>query len=692
VDQVDHYHGVPIADPYRWLEDDGSAEARGWIESQNALTAECLNGTPHRGQLRQRLGELVEYPRYYAFEWRAGYLLFRKNDGRQNQLVLWGQQGLEGTAEVLIDPNLFSPDGSIRITSAVLSKNGQYLGYGLSHGGVDWETYSVKEMATGRDLPERLECIKCSNIAWQGNGFYYSRFPPPSDRDRLFSARNECHQVWYHRVGTSQAVDRLVYEDPAHPSRLHMLATTEDEQFAVLSVFDREAGHPGNAVYLVDAGAPGVSRPIVTGFEDEFRLVGSEAGRLIFHTNHQAPNWRVVLIDPSPTESVNWIELIPEQSDSLEMVTAAGNKLFLSYRRHGSRRIYVADRGGNLERELSMPGEGLGGVFPADRQTTSVLWLFSSFTVPLTIYRYDLATGVSSVFKQSEVNFRPEDFETKQVFYSSQDGTQVPMFVVHRRYLELDAQSPALLAVYGGFGTAVGPLFDPLLIALLERGMVYAVPCLRGGGEYGEAWHRAGSREKKQNTFDDCAAAAEWLQANGYTSADRCALIGASNGGLTAAAVLAQRPELFKVVLPAFGVMDMLRFQRFTIGSNWTSEYGSSDDPAMFPILLAYSPLHNIRPGVRYPATLVSTADHDDRIVPAHSYKFVATLQALGEASNPYLLRVETGCGHGAVSLRMALDERADLYTFMLAQMPGFEWQSRTRSSSLFLSEVGGTS
>jgi prolyl oligopeptidase len=672
VEQVDDYHGIPVSDPYRWLEDDCSAERAAWINVQNALTADYLSRTPFRAEVRRRLEELVVHARYYAFDQRAGYVLFRKNDGLRNQLVLWVQRGLEGTPEVLVDPNQLSQDGSIRITGAVLSKNGRYLAYGLSDGGVDWEDYFVKDMTTGRDLSDRLRWVKCSTTAWQGNGFYYSRFPEPANKDTLFSARNENHQVWYHRVGTPQAADQLVYEDRAHPFRLHLLATTEDERFAVLTILDREAGHPGNAVYLVEAGAPARPRPIVTSFDDEFRLVDNEEGRLLFLTNHRAANWRLVLIDPARPETSAWIEVIPERSDPLEAVTSAGGKLFLTYRRHGIRRINVADRMGKLERELPMPEEGLGYVVPAERNAMSVLWLFTSFTVPMTIYRYDLATGRSSIFMEPQVPFTPGDYETKQVFYPSRDGTRVPMFVVHRKGLKLNGQSPALLSGYGGFGTSAGSLFEPLLVALLERGMVFAVACLRGGGEYGEAWHHAGWRENKQNTFDDCVAAAEWLQASGYTSPDRCALHGASNGGLTVAAVLTQRPDLFKVALPAVGVMDMLRFQRFTIGSNWTAEYGSSDDPAMFPVLLAYSPLHNVRQGIHYPATLVATADHDDLIVPAHSFKFAATLQDRGGGSNPYLLRVEAGCGHGAVSLTMALDERADLYGFMLAHMPGF--------------------
>lgn len=509
-------------------------------------------------------------------------------------------------------------------------------------------------------------------MAWRDGGFYYSRYPAPSDLATALSGRNEGHQVWYHRVGTPQSADTLVYEDPEHPLRLHFIETTDDERFVVLAICDRGTGHGGHALWLLDAGGgQEYFTPVVTSFDDEFRLVDNEEDRLLFVTNRRAPNWRLILIDPASPDERNWSEVIPEREQPLEHVGAVGGKLFAIYRNDAVHRLYVLNRLGRLENEIRLPGPGLVNVFPGQRQSTDAFWGFTNFITPPTIYRYNIANRASSIFQRPEVQFDVNHYETKQVFYASKDGTRVPLFIVHRKGLELDGQSPALLSGYGGGGVPVGPSFDPLLLALLERGMVYAVACLRGGGEYGEIWHHAGWRDKKQNAFDDCIAAAEWLQTNGYTNRDRTALIGASNGGLLVGAVMVQRPDLFRVALPCAGPMDMLRFQKFTLAWGATAEYGSSDDPEMFPALLAYSPLHNIENGVIYPATLVTTYQDDDIVVPAHSFKFAATLQERGSNVNPYLIRIETKSGHGAASLPKAMDERSDVYAFLLAHTPG---------------------
>ena len=671
VDQVDDYHGTKVADPYRWLEDDTSAATAAWVKAQNELTFGYLAKLPVRAELRRRLEEIYNYPKYSAPFREGPYLLFRKNTGLQDQFVLYAQRGEQGTPRVLIDPNTLSTDGTTRLTTARPSKGASYLAYGLSRGGSDWQDYFVKRMATNRDLPDRLRWVKVSTIAWRGNGFYYSRYPAPADTTNVLSAKNENHQVWYHRVGMPQGADSLVYADSAHPQRFHIVTTTEDERFAILSIEDRGAGKDGNAIYALDTRKPGGRFiPVVTEFDDHFDVIDNEGGQLLVHTDRKAPNWRLVLIDPAHPAEANWKDIIPERAERLDGVRAAGGKLFAIYLKDAANRVYVLDRAGKVENEIQLPAIGLADGFNGRPEDKDVFWVFTSFTTPTTIYRYRIATKTSTVFRKPEVRFDPAEYETKQVFFSSKDGTKIPMFIVHRRGIELKGKNPTLIYGYGGFNISLGPEFDPLLIPLLERGVVYALVNLRGGGEYGEAWHQAGWRDKKQNVFDDFIAATEWLQANGYTSKDRCALQGGSNGGLLVGAVMTQRPDLCKVALPEVGVMDMLRFQRFTIGWNWAAEYGSSDDPKMFPILFGYSPLHNLKEGVSYPATLVTTADHDDRVVPAHSFKFIATLQAKGRGPNPYLIRIETRSGHGAVSTTKRLDETADVYAFMLSEMP----------------------
>jgi prolyl oligopeptidase len=671
VEQVDDYHGVKVLDPYRWLEDDTSVERAEWIIAQSAVTSEYLSQITFRSKLRHRLEQLVSYPRYYPVARRGQHFLFKRNEGLQNQLVLCVQQGLGGSPEVLVDPNVLSPDGTLRLTSTTFSKDGRYLAYGLAQSGGDWEDYFVLDMATKTLLPDRLRWVKCSMIAWHGDGFYYSRYPAPSDPGKALSARNENHQVWYHRAGTPQSADTLVYEDASHPLRFHWVMTTEDEQFVILCIADFGSGHDGYAIHALNAGKDEQSFvPVISSFDARFRIIDNEGDKLLFLTNHRAPSWRLVLIDPAKPDEASWTEVIAEKAEPLETVCTAGGKLFAIYQWDAAHRVYVLNRAGAVENELKLPGIGLVGGFSGQREDKDVLWTFGSFTVPNTVYLYNIATQTTSLFRSWNVQFKPEEYETAQVFYPSKDKTRIPMFIVHRKGMQLDGKNPALIYGYGGFGISLGPCFDPLLIGLLELGVVYAAPSLRGGGEYGETWHHMGWREKKQNVFDDFIAAAEWLQANGYTSRDRCALQGGSNGGLLVAAVTMQRPDLCKVALPEVGVMDMLRFQRFTIGWNWITEYGSSEDPSMFPILLAYSPVHNIRDGTVYPATLATTADHDDRIVPAHSFKFIATLQAKGRGPNPYLIRIETRSSHAAVSLAKELDERADLYAFMLANMP----------------------
>ena len=673
IDHFDDYFGTRVPDPYRWLEDDTASAVKQWVEAQNAVTFRYLESIPFRARLRARLETLYNYPRYGAPYRRGDLYVFSRNDGLQNQSVLYLQRGLTGRPEVLIDPNTFSPDGTVRLGTAVLSRDGKYLGYGLSSGGSDWQEFRVMEVATRKVLPDRIRWVKVSNLSWHGDGFYYSRYPAPADTTKALSGSNEHHRVYYHRLGTPQEQDELVFEDPANPRRFHGVFITRDERFLILTVSDRSAaGNDGNAVWIRDLSRGERSfRPLMNQFKDSYRVIGNTGTRLVLMTNQDAPNWRVIEVDADRPEMGAWREILPERPEPLDNATVAAGRLFATYTRDVTHRVQVHDMSGKLEREIQLPTlgrvSGFGGQWPGDHP--EVFYTFTSFTHPPTIYRYDVATGVSTVWRQTEVPFTPDQFETRQVFYASKDGTRIPMFLVHRKGLALDGQRPTLLYAYGGFNIAQGPGFNPLLVALLEQGGVYALANIRGGSEYGEAWHRAGMLLNKQNVFDDFIAAAEWLQANGYTSSARCALQGGSNGGLLVGAVMTQRPELCRVALPAVGVMDMLRYHKFTIGWNWAAEYGSSDDPVHFRNLLAYSPLHNLKPGTRYPATLVTTADHDDRVVPAHSFKFAATLQQAHAGREPVLIRIETRSGHGAVNVAKQLDQTADVYAFLLHNM-----------------------
>ncbi|MEK6597223.1 MAG: prolyl oligopeptidase family serine peptidase, partial [Gemmatimonadota bacterium] len=575
------------------------------------------------------------------------YYTFSRNDGLQNQSVLMIQQGLTGVPEVLIDPNALSTDGTVRLGAAELSPDGRWFGYGLSAGGSDWQEYRVMETDTRKPLPDLIRWVKVSGLSWYQDGFFYSRYPAPSDTTKLLSSSNENHQVYYHQLNTPQAQDRLVFADPAHPKRFHTVRVTDDERYLVLTVSDRSvAGNDGNALWIRNLKSSEAGfRPVITSFKDSYSVLDNLGDELLVSTNRSAPNRRVVLIDPAHPEEANWTEILPERPEPLSSASAVGGKLIATYMVDVTDRVQVHRLDGTLEREIVLPTIGRVGGFGGKASDIEVFYTFSSFTYPPTTYQYDIATGRSTLFRATEVPFDPEAYETKQVFYRSKDGTRVPLFIVHRKGLVLDGQRPTLLYAYGGFNITQGPSFNPLHVALLEQGGVYALASIRGGGEYGEAWHRAGMLLNKQNVFDDFIAAAEYLKANGYTSTERCAIQGGSNGGLLVGAVMTQRPDLCHVALPAVGVMDMLRYHTFTIGWNWAAEYGSSDDPAQFQNLLGYSPLHNLKAGTSYPATLVTTADHDDRVVPAHSFKFAATLQERHAGPNPVLIRIETKSG-----------------------------------------------
>jgi prolyl oligopeptidase len=667
VDHTDTYFGVNVADPYRWLEDDNSRETAQWVQEQNKLTFRYLEGIPHRMKIKDRLEQLYNYPKYSAPFRKGKNFFFMKNDGLQNQSVLYIQSGLDGKPEVIIDPNKMSEDGTARLGSFAVSKDAQYAAYGISRSGSDWQEYYVMDVATKKPLADNLKWIKVSGISWRGHGFYYSRHDAP-EKGKELSSKNENHKVYYHRVGTPQSADELVYQDLKNPERFHFVSVTEDERFVILSISERGKGKDGNALYYQDLSKrDGTFTPIVATIgNDSFGVLDNIGDNLLIQTNHRAPNGRVFLFDPKTPEEKNWKDVLPEKPEPLEGAGTAGGKLFATYLKDVATRAYVYTLGGKLENEVKLPGPGTVDGFAGVKDDKFVFYTFTSLNFPPTIYRYDIATQKSTLFRAPKIpDFKPEDYETKQVFCTSKDGTRIPLFIVYKKGLKLDGNNPALLTGYGGFNITNSPSFSSLRLALLERGFVYASANMRGGGEYGEKWHQAGMKLNKQNVFDDFIAAAEYLIAEKYTSAAKLAITGRSNGGLLIGAVMNQRPDLFRAAVPEVGVMDMLRFHKFTLGWNWIADYGSSDNEKEFKALYKYSPLHNIQLGVKYPATLITTADHDDRVVPAHSFKYAATLQEKNAGDNPILIRIETKSGHGASSTTKAIELNADIYSFL---------------------------
>ncbi len=667
VDHVDTYHGTTVPDPYRWLEDDNSAETAQWVEEQNKVTFAYLDKIPYRAKIKERLEQLYNYPKISA-PFRKGELyFFSKNDGLQNQSVLYVQKGFNGTPEVLIDPNKWSADGTVRLGTFSLSKDAKYAVVGTSRSGSDWQEYGVMEIATKKMLADKIEWVKVSGASWAGNGFFYSRYPAP-EKGRELSTKNENHQVWFHKVGTPQSEDELIYEDKANPQRFHFANTTEDERFVLLSISDRGKGKKGNSVFFRDlTKADKKFTPIVAEVgDDTFGVIDNIKDKFLLQTDKAAPNGKVVLYDP---KAGTWSDVLPEKAEPLQGAGSAGGKLFATYLKDVTTKAYVYSLDGKLENEVKMPGPGTAGGFGGNNDDKFVFYSYTSLNYPPTIFRYDIATKKSTVFREISIpGFKADDYETKAVFFNSKDGTRVPMFLVYKKGLKLDGTNPTLMYGYGGFNVTNSPTFSPLRIGLLENGFVYASVNMRGGGEYGEKWHEAGTKLKKQNVFDDFIAAAEWLIANKYTSSDKLAMQGGSNGGLLVGAVLNQRPDLFKAAIPQVGVMDMLRFHKFTIGWNWIADYGSSDNAEEFKALHAYSPLHNIRE-IKYPATLITTADHDDRVVPAHSFKYAATLQEKQRGEAPVLIRIETKSGHGASNTAKAIEGTADIYAFLFQNL-----------------------
>jgi prolyl oligopeptidase len=667
---VEDYHGYKVADPYRWLEDDRSEETKQWVTEQNKVTFGYLDKIKYRADWLKRLEEINNYAKYSSPFKKNDYFYFYKNDGLQNQSVLYRQKGLNGTPEIVLDPNKFSTDGTTGLGTFALSKDGRYAVVGKTKGGSDWRTFYVMDMQTLNYLTDSIEWVKVSGAAWQGNGFFYSRYPTP-EKGKELSTKNENHQVFYHKVGTAQAEDQLVYEDPKNGQRFHGVFTDEEERFVFLNISDRGKGKDGNALWFYDnKSGDKTFQPIIKEAGDyDYSLVEVSGDKFIMSTNDGAKNQKVVLVDPNNPDKANWKTIVPEKAENISFINTAGGKMFISYLKDVTSRVYVYDLTGKLEREVKLPTLGSVGGFGGEKNDQFIFYTFTSFTFPPTIYRYDIATGKSTVFRKPDVKFNPEAYVTEQVFYPSKDGTKVPMFITYKKGTPMNGKNPTILYGYGGFNISSNPSFSTSRITWLEQGGIFCIANLRGGSEYGEKWHEAGMRLNKQNVFDDFIAAGEFLINKKYTSKDYLALQGGSNGGLLVGAVVNQRPDLCKVAIPQVGVMDMLRFQKFTIGWNWVAEYGSSDNADDFKNLYGYSPIHNIKPGVNYPATIITTADHDDRVVPAHSFKYAATMQANYKGNNPLLIRIDVNSGHGASNLRKGLETAADLYSFTFYNM-----------------------
>lgn len=665
VDTVDNYHGTSISDPYRWLEDDHSDATRAWVTEQNKITDDYLAKIPFRNDIRKRLEELWNYPKTSAPVKHGNYYYFYKNDGLQNQAVLYRSATLDGTPEVFLDPNKLSANGTTALGTISFSKDGKYAAYLLAKAGSDWQEGFIMDVATKQLLSDKLEWVKFSGLSWRGNGLYYSRYDKPDEKSRL-SGKNEFHKVYYHRLGDPQEKDELIYKDDEHPLRNAGVEVTEDERFLILHTSE---GTSGREVWFRDMHNPaqqGFSL-LIRGFAYEPDVIDNDGDKLLVRTNHGAPNYKIVLIDPANPAEANWKVIVPEQKEALMSVGTGGGKLFLSYLKDAATRVMQYDYKGKPEHEITLPGIGTASGFGSKRENKEFFYTYTSFVVPSSIYKYDISTGKSTLYNKAEVKFEPSAYETKQVFFESKDGTKVPVFLSYKKGIKQDGNNPVLLYGYGGFNIPVTPGFAVSNLYFMEQGGIYAVVSLRGGSEYGEAWHKAGMLDKKQNVFDDFIGAAEFLIKSKYTNPGKVAIRGGSNGGLLVGACMTQRPDLFKVALPAVGVMDMLRFQKFTIGWAWAVEYGSSDNEQQFKYLLKYSPLHNLKPGTSYPATLITTADHDDRVVPAHSFKFAATLQADNAGPNPALIRIETQAGHGAGKpTSKQIDEATDIWAFTM--------------------------
>ncbi|MFN6062729.1 MAG: prolyl oligopeptidase family serine peptidase [Bacteroidota bacterium] len=667
IDHTDNYFDSIVPDPYRWLEDDRSTETGEWVKSQNDVSFDYLNKIPFRGAIRERLAKLWDYEKYSAPFKEGDYTYFYKNDGLQNQYVLYRQKG-ENTPEVFLNPNDFSTDGTTSLAGIDFSLDGTRAAYQISEGGSDWRKVIVLDAMSKNMMEDTLLDVKFSGLAWKGSeGFYYSSYDKPKEGSAL-SGKTQYHKLFYHKLGTAQSADQLVFGGEKTPRRYIGAFVTEDQQYLIITAAVSTSGNELYIISLKDSNAPIVN--VIDNFEKEHQVVHSDGDWIFIYTTLNAPNGRLVKVKASNPAPENWTDVIAERKEPLSISTGGGY-FFASYLKDAISLIEQVDLNGKVVRTISLPGKGTASGFSGKWKDPVLYFTFTSYTQPATIYSLDVKTGKSSIYKESKVDFNPADFESKQVFYQSKDGTKVPLIITYKKGLVLNGKNPTLLYGYGGFNISLTPGFSTSNIVWMENGGVYAVANLRGGGEYGEDWHVQGTKLKKQNVFDDFIAAAEYLIKEKYTAKEYLAISGGSNGGLLVGAAMTQRPELFKVALPAVGVLDMLRYHQFTAGAGWAFDYGTAQDsPEMFNYLKGYSPYHNLREGVTYPATLVTTADHDDRVVPAHSFKFAARLQKAHKGDSPVLIRIETNAGHGAGKpTAKIIDEQADKWAFTFYNM-----------------------
>jgi len=665
-DQIDDYHGVKVADPYRWLEDLDSEETRTWVEAENKLSFAFLEAIPARASIKERLTKLWNFEKYGVPNKEGSRYFYTRNSGLQNQSVLYSVTSLDGQPQLLLDPNTLSTDGTVALSGMQISNGGKLLAYSLSASGSDWQEWKVRDVETGQDLSDDLKWVKFSGVSWtrDNSGFFYSRYDEPKG-DSL-KGTNYFQKVYFHKLGTAQSSDILVYERPDQKDWLFGATVTEDGDYLIITVF--QGTDSKTRVYYKDLKkSDSQVVKLLDDFDAAYTFVGNEGSRFWFQTDRKAPRGKIIEIDVNKPGSENWKDAVTETKESLQTSTLVNHRFILNYLKDAYTQVRIHETSGKLVNEVQFPGIGSADGFGGRSNDKETFYSFTGFTAPTTIYRYDMTTGKSTIFRQPKVDFNPADFETKQVFYTSKDGTKVPMFITYKKGIRLDGSNPTYLYGYGGFNVSLSPVFSVGNLVWMELGGVYAQPNLRGGGEYGEDWHQAGMKLKKQNVFDDFISAAEWLIQNKYTSTPKLSIGGGSNGGLLIGAALTQRPDLFGAALPAVGVMDMLRFQKFTIGWAWVSDYGSSENADDFKALYAYSPLHNIKPRTAYPATLVTTADHDDRVWPGHSFKFAATLQAAQSGTAPVLIRIETKAGHGAGKpTSKIIEEIADRWAFLV--------------------------
>ncbi|MFH1001169.1 MAG: prolyl oligopeptidase family serine peptidase [Bacteroidota bacterium] len=666
-DVVDNYFGTEIADPYRWLEDDNSEETKAWVVAQNAVTFNYLENIPYRESIKNRLTEIWNYPKYGLPYKRGNYWYYSKNDGLQQQSVIYQMDSLEGEARVFLDPNTFSSDGTVALGEFSFSKNGKYMAYSTSSGGSDWREIFVLDVEKGEKMNDHLKWVKFSGMAWLGDGFYYSRYEEPKKGDELKGV-NINNKIFFHKVGTPQENDELVYQDDENPLNMWNIQTTDDE--SIISLIGSSPSEKGNSLYYKRAADKKAKFiPIEESYDYQTYIVDNVGTMIYVMTNKQAPKNKLVALN-TEDKTQTPTEIIPESDDVLDGISIYGGRILTSYMHNAASQAFVFDLNGVKLHEVKFPGLGSVSGFTGDKESAVGFYSFTSFTSPNIAYKYNIETNESEIFRASEIDFDMDNYETKQIFYTSKDGTQIPMFITHKKDLVLNGKNPALLYGYGGFNISLTPSFSVANLIFLENGGVYAMPNLRGGGEFGEDWHQAGTQLNKQNVFDDFIAAAEYLIDNKYTNSKKLAIRGGSNGGLLVGACMTQRPDLFKVALPAVGVMDMLRYHKFTIGYYWAPDYGTSEDSTHFENLIKYSPLHNIHAATKYPATFITTADHDDRVVPAHSFKFAAELQSKQAGNAPVLIRIETKAGHGAgKSTEKIIEEYTDIWSFVFKNL-----------------------